>query len=95
MSALSTFCAWWSPRLLSVLRIVAAFLFMAHGTMKLFSFPAARSAGPADWLSLIGVAGILEAFGGDTLAELRGRVASRRRSLECGGGGRSGDSGTE
>ncbi len=67
MSALSSFCAWWSPRLLSVLRIVGAFLFMAHGTMKLFSFPAARSAGPADWFSLIGVAGILEAFGGALL----------------------------
>ena len=30
----------WSPRLLSLLRIVTAFLFMAHGTMKWFGFPA-------------------------------------------------------
>ena len=37
MIALST----WSPRLLSVLRLVAALLFIEHGTMKLFAFPAA------------------------------------------------------
>src|SRR5436305_3149804 len=31
----------WSPRLLSVLRIVAAFLLMQHGAQKLFGVPAA------------------------------------------------------
>ena len=31
----------WSPRLLSVLRIVAAFLLMQHGSQKLFGVPAA------------------------------------------------------
>ena len=31
----------WSPRLLAVLRIVTALLFIEHATMKLFSFPAA------------------------------------------------------
>lgn len=56
-----------SAALLSVLRIVAAFLFMAHGTQKLFSFPAARAAGEPELLSLIGVAGMLEAFGGALL----------------------------
>ena len=30
----------WGPRLQSVLRIVAAFMFMLAGTMKLFAFPA-------------------------------------------------------
>ena len=29
----------WSPFLLSVLRIAAAFIFMQSGTMKLFAFP--------------------------------------------------------
>jgi putative oxidoreductase len=29
----------WIPRLLSVLRIVAALLFMMHGTAKLFQMP--------------------------------------------------------
>ena len=30
----------WAPRMLSVLRIMAALLFLAHGTQKLFGFPA-------------------------------------------------------
>ena len=30
----------WAPRLLSVLRIVTAFLFMTHGAQKLLGFPA-------------------------------------------------------
>ena len=29
----------WAPRFLSVLRIVAALLFMQHGTQKLLGFP--------------------------------------------------------
>ena len=31
----------WSPRVLSVLRVLTALLFMEHGLMKLFAFPAA------------------------------------------------------
>ena len=51
-----------APHLLSVLRIVAASLFIAHGTQKLFGFPAA---GPRfQLLSMLGAAGILEAGGG-------------------------------
>jgi putative oxidoreductase len=30
----------WSPYLLSILRILAAFVYMVHGTQKLFGFPA-------------------------------------------------------
>jgi putative oxidoreductase len=52
------------PRLLSVLRIVAAFLFIAHGTQKLFGVPAAEPRDPVALFSLLGVAGILETFGG-------------------------------
>ncbi len=56
----------WAPRLLSVLRIVATFLFMQVGTAKLFAFPAAvmPDGGTVPLVSLIGVAGILEVFGG-------------------------------
>jgi putative oxidoreductase len=56
----------WSPPLLSVVRIVAAFLFMQVGTAKLFAFPGAvmPGGGTAPWGSLAGVAGILEVFGG-------------------------------
>ena len=53
----------WGPCILSVLRIVTAFLFIQHGAQKLFSFPAPPQAAPP-LLSLIGVAGILEFFGG-------------------------------
>jgi putative oxidoreductase len=56
----------WAPYLLSILRIVAAFVFMQPGTAKLFAFPAAimPGGGTAPIWSLIGLAGILEAFGG-------------------------------
>jgi putative oxidoreductase len=56
----------WAPHLLSVLRIVAAFLFVQFGSAKLFPFPAAimPSGGTAPVASLPGIAGALEAFGG-------------------------------
>ena len=57
----------WAPRMLSILRIVAALIFMAHGTQKLLGFPASGDAGPA-LLSLSGLAGVLELFGGALLA---------------------------
>ena len=53
----------WAPRLLSVLRIMTALLFMEHGTMKLLNFPASDNPGPA-LFSLIGFAGMLELIGG-------------------------------
>ena len=54
----------WAPALQSVLRIVAAFLFLPHGTQKLFGVPAAEPRAPVDLLSLMGLAGVLETFGG-------------------------------
>jgi len=59
----------WAPNLRSILRIVAAFMFMQAGTMKLFSFPVGMppGAGPLKLLSEIGIAGILETFGGALL----------------------------
>jgi putative oxidoreductase len=56
----------WAPRLLSVLRIVTAFLFMAHGAQKLLGFPAPMTSPPA-LFSLIGFAGALELVGGALL----------------------------
>ena len=53
----------WTPRLLSVLRIVAAFLFIEHGTQKWLAFPVPRSSPTTLW-SLSGVAGLLELVGG-------------------------------
>ncbi len=53
----------WAPRLLSVLRIVAALLFFEHGTSKLLGFPPSDHSGVA-FLSLPWVAGVLELVGG-------------------------------
>jgi putative oxidoreductase len=55
-----------APYLLSVLRIVAGFLFMQFGTAKLFGFPAPimPDGGTAPIASLVGLAAILESFGG-------------------------------
>ena len=50
-----------APFLQSALRIVAAFVFMAHGTQKLFGFPTGT---PVPLMSHFGVAGVLEAIGG-------------------------------
>lgn len=54
----------WSPRLLSVLRIITAFLFLQHGTAKLFGFPHVAFFDELSLFSLIGFAGLLEVVGG-------------------------------
>ncbi len=64
MSKMNTLCMRWSPRLLSVLRIVTAFLFIHHGSMKLLGFPPSEAFAGVKLFSLIGFAGVLELFGG-------------------------------
>jgi len=56
----------WEPHLLSVLRVVAGFLFIQYGTTKLFAFPAAimPGGGTAAITSLAGIAGVIETVGG-------------------------------
>jgi len=54
----------YSPFALAALRIVTALLFIAHGTQKLFGFPAAADGGGGSLPPLMLVAGILEVFGG-------------------------------
>ncbi len=60
---MQTILATWQPRVLSVLRIISAFLFMQHGGQKLFGFPAEQRY-PFDLFSMSGTAGVLELFGG-------------------------------
>ena len=58
----------WTPQLLSVLRIMAALLFLQHGTAKFFHFP---HVGMYDGIavgSLPWIAGLLELVGGLLLA---------------------------
>lgn len=52
-----------TPFLLSALRIVAGFMFAAHGAQKLFDVPASGY-GPVPLTSFMGFAGALELFGG-------------------------------
>jgi putative oxidoreductase len=56
----------WAPRALSVLRIVAGFMFMSHGMQKILGFPVPR-ASPTVLLSLSGIAGVMELVGGALL----------------------------
>jgi putative oxidoreductase len=64
MTDQNTFFTNWAPRLLSILRIIAAFLFMQHGAQKLFGVPSDQPANTVELLSLMGLAGMLEFFGG-------------------------------
>ena len=61
-------CREWSPRVLSVLRIVTALLFMTHGTSKILGFPFNPRYENLPLLSLTGIAGLLELVGGVLLA---------------------------
>jgi putative oxidoreductase len=67
--ALSDTCAAWAPRVLSILRIVAALLLLQHGLSKFFGFPQPWPAGggaPA-MFTLYWYAGIIELVGGALL----------------------------
>jgi len=59
----------WVPQLRSTLRIVAAFMFIQNGTMKLFAWPLGMppNGSTAELLSQVGIGGVLEAFGGALL----------------------------
>lgn len=59
--------ATWAPRVLGILRIVVAFLFIQHGMVKLFGVPAMEGMGKVPLMSLFGVAGLLEFVGGALL----------------------------
>ena len=75
MADLHSFYSTWSPRLLSILRIVTALLFMEHGGQKLFGWfggyglPATagffeQNLGMAPGIFWATLAGVLELFGG-------------------------------
>jgi putative oxidoreductase len=59
----------WAPQLQSVLRIIATFMFILAGTMKLFAFPVGvpPDGGTVPLMSQAGLGGILEVFGGGLL----------------------------
>jgi putative oxidoreductase len=59
--------ATWSPRLLSVLRIMSALLFMQHGTAKLLGIPQMQMFAKLQPFSLSWFAGWFELIGGALL----------------------------
>jgi putative oxidoreductase len=64
MAVDNTFLSSWAPRLLSVLRIAAAFTFLQHGSAKLLKFPKVEMFANLDYTSIYGLAGVLELVGG-------------------------------
>ena len=54
----------WAPLALDILRIVAALLFIEHGTQKLFGWPPGENPPIGFAVDLMTLAGVLEAFGG-------------------------------
>ncbi len=54
----------YAPQLRAVLRIVTSLLFLSHGVVKLFGFPAGAMPGKVPLAGLFGVAGALELVGG-------------------------------
>jgi putative oxidoreductase len=54
----------WAPRVLSILRIVTALLYMEHGLMKLFHFPAPQPGATDPLPPLLLAAAVIEVVGG-------------------------------
>ena len=57
------FYATWAPRAQALLRIVTAYLFITHGTAKLFGAPHVGAFDNLQLLSLLGLAGSIEIVG--------------------------------
>lgn len=60
--------ATWAPRMLSVLRIIAALLFIEHGLMKLVDFPAPQPGVPDPLPPMLMAAAWIEVVGGGLIA---------------------------
>lgn len=57
----------WSSQALAALRIVSGLLFLAHGVVKVFGFPAGAEPGQQALASLMGVGGVIEIVTGGLL----------------------------
>ena len=57
------FFATWTPRAQALLRIVTAYLYLTHGTAKLFGVPHVAQFDNLRLFSLIGLAGLIEVVG--------------------------------
>ncbi len=57
-----------TPFVLLFTRLVVGYLFLIHGTVKLFEFPFPNKGGAVSAMSILGVGGILEVVGGILIA---------------------------
>lgn len=60
----NAFFSAWQPRVQGLLRIIVGYLFIPHGTAKLFHVPHVAMFDNLQIMSIVGVAGILEVVGG-------------------------------
>ena len=63
-TALTPFQQAWAPRALGIMRIVTGYMFLWHGTAKLFGVPNVAMFDGLQLFSLVGLAGVLEVAGG-------------------------------
>ena len=63
MALIDSISTTWSPRVLSIFRIIVGLLFLEHGTSKYLSLPVSPTTG-VNVLSLSGINGIIELIGG-------------------------------
>lgn len=57
----------WTPRILSVLRIITGLLIIEHGMAKYLHFPPVPALANVQFLSLPGIGGVIELVGGALL----------------------------
>jgi putative oxidoreductase len=61
--------ATWSPRMLSVLRIIVGLLFIEHGLMKMFHFPGPQPGVPSPLTALLMTAAWIEIIAGGLVTQ--------------------------
>ncbi len=79
---MSEFVSSWQPKILSVLRIMSALLFMEHGLMKAFHFPIPQPGVPDPLPMLLVCAASIEIIGG---ALLTAGLFSKMAAFICSG----------
>ena len=58
----------WARRGVAALRIIAGLLFLSHGIVKLFGYPAGAQPGQMPLIGLMGAAAVIELVGGSLVA---------------------------
>jgi len=64
MTNMESFLNAWTPRMQGLLRIILGFIYLPHGTSKLWGVPHAPAANNVELFSLFGLGGVLETICG-------------------------------